>query len=120
MSEMKFKVLAGQHRDGDKTYKKGQVFTSRHDLVKMFRGKFMRVGGVEEAEIVPDEDVTADTEIEKASPPEAGTPTPKPQSPPAGKATAKPKTAKVKTAAKAAAKPIESEDDWAKDRAPKA
>jgi len=37
-----FRVIAGLHKDGDKTYKKGDVVESNRDLTKLFRGKFVR------------------------------------------------------------------------------
>lgn len=40
-----FRVLAGEHNEGGKTYTKGQVFQSPHPLDEVFMEKFERLGG---------------------------------------------------------------------------
>lgn len=46
---MKFKVIIGTHVEGNKTYNKGDVVESDHNLVDLFKEKFVKVEAAEEA-----------------------------------------------------------------------
>ncbi len=45
-----FRLLGGQHVEGDKTYKKGDLVPSTTDLVTRFKGKFERIFSQEQLE----------------------------------------------------------------------
>lgn len=45
----KYKLIGGAHREGRTTYKSGDIISSDHDLVKAFKGKFIKVPHAEAA-----------------------------------------------------------------------
>ena len=69
---MRFELIGGNHEEGGKSYKKGDIIDSPNNLISMFRGKFKRVeGGTSEPKRVPN------IPTKNSSPPkgsEAGTP----------------------------------------------
>lgn len=52
----RFRVVAGQHRDGDKTYTKGQIVESDRRLDLVFRGKFVPLDAEEVVDVGPEKD----------------------------------------------------------------
>lgn len=59
----KFRVIAGTHREGKKSYTKGKVVKSTRNLVKLFVGKFVEVGKPDNG----DEEEVADTAKTKSA-----------------------------------------------------
>lgn len=52
----RFKVVAGQHRDGDAVYTKGQIVESDRRLDLVFRGKFVPLDAEEVVDVGPERD----------------------------------------------------------------
>jgi len=50
---MQYELLGGMHDENKKTYKRGDVFESKHDLIAMFPQKFKKVSGTVEAAPAP-------------------------------------------------------------------